>query len=53
MLKQNLGFSGAVIFVLVAAALGLALPLPVGVIGHEGSTVLVCLNGLRLSILRD
>jgi len=24
------------------------LPLPLGVVGHEGSTVLVCLNGLRL-----
>ena len=22
--------------------------LPLGVVGHEGSTVLVCLNGLRL-----
>lgn len=47
-LMQNLGFSTAVIGVLVVAALGLALPLPLGVIGHEGSTVLVCLNGLRL-----
>ncbi|HMO05334.1 MAG TPA: heavy metal translocating P-type ATPase [Kiritimatiellia bacterium] len=45
---QNLTFSLAVIVVLVIAALGYALPLPVGVIGHEGSTVLVCLNGLRL-----
>jgi Cd2+/Zn2+-exporting ATPase len=24
------------------------LPLPVGVVGHEGSTILVVLNGLRL-----
>jgi Cd2+/Zn2+-exporting ATPase len=39
-----------VIVVLIAAALGLALPLPLGVIGHEGSTVLVCLNGLRLLV---
>jgi Cd2+/Zn2+-exporting ATPase len=45
---QNLVFSLAVIVVLVVAALGYALPLPVGVVGHEGSTVLVCLNGLRL-----
>jgi Cd2+/Zn2+-exporting ATPase len=28
------------------------LPLTVGVIGHEGSTVLVCLNGLRLLAFR-
>ncbi len=47
-LVQNLVFAGLVILVLVLAALGWALPLPVGVVGHEGSTVLVCLNGLRL-----
>lgn len=47
-LMQNLTFAGSVIAVLVVAALGFALPLPIGVIGHEGSTVLVCLNGLRL-----
>ncbi|MFQ3670554.1 MAG: heavy metal translocating P-type ATPase, partial [Verrucomicrobiia bacterium] len=47
-LTQNLVFAGGVILVLLGAALGFALPLPLGVIGHEGSTVLVCLNGLRL-----
>ncbi len=47
-LMQNLIFASGVILVLVAAALGFALPLPLGVVGHEGSTVLVCLNGLRL-----
>jgi Cd2+/Zn2+-exporting ATPase len=46
--KQNLIFSAAVIAVLLIGALGFELPLPLGVIGHEGSTVLVCLNGLRL-----
>ena len=45
---QNLIFSLAVIFILVISALGFQLPLPLGVVGHEGSTVLVCLNGLRL-----
>lgn len=45
---QNLTFAMSVIVVLVIAALGFNLPLPAGVIGHEGSTVLVCLNGLRL-----
>lgn len=49
---QNLTFSLAVIVVLVASALGLHLPLPIGVVGHEGSTVLVCLNGLRLLAFR-
>lgn len=47
-LRQNLTFAASVIVLLIAAALGLDLPLPVGVVGHEGSTVLVCLNGLRL-----
>jgi Cd2+/Zn2+-exporting ATPase len=51
-LQQNLTFASAVIVVLVAAALGFALPLPLGVVGHEGSTVLVCLNGLRLLAYR-
>ena len=45
---QNLTFALAVIVVLVISALGFRLPLPIGVVGHEGSTVLVCLNGLRL-----
>ena len=45
---QNLIFSMAVIIFLVATAFGADLPLPLGVVGHEGSTVLVVLNGLRL-----
>jgi Cd2+/Zn2+-exporting ATPase len=50
---QNLAFALAVILVLVVSALGFALPLPLGVVGHEGSTVLVCLNGLRLLSFRS
>ena len=50
---QNLGFSMAVILVLIVSALGFKLPLPVGVVGHEGSTVLVCLNGLRMLTFRS
>jgi Cd2+/Zn2+-exporting ATPase len=45
---QNLTFALAVIVVLIISALGFHLSLPLGVVGHEGSTVLVCLNGLRL-----
>lgn len=45
---QNLIFASGVVVVLLIAALGFELPLTAGVIGHEGSTVLVCLNGLRL-----
>jgi Zn2+/Cd2+-exporting ATPase len=52
-LIQNLAFSGVVIVVLIIAALGYKLPLPIGVIGHEGSTVLVCLNGLRLLVYKQ
>ncbi len=50
-LYQNLIFASAVIIVLIVSALGFSLPLPMGVIGHEGSTVLVCLNGLRLLLI--
>jgi Cd2+/Zn2+-exporting ATPase len=49
---QNIAFSLAVIGVLVLAALGLALPLPLGVVGHEGSTLVVVTNGLRLLTYR-
>jgi len=45
---QNLGFSLAVIITLITLVLTIGIPLPVGVIGHEGSTVIVILNGLRL-----
>ncbi|HEY5904071.1 MAG TPA: heavy metal translocating P-type ATPase, partial [Anaerolineales bacterium] len=45
---QNLTFAMAVIVLLIASAFGAQLPLPLGVVGHEGSTVLVVLNGLRL-----
>ncbi len=50
---QNLVFAMGVIVVLVISALGFQLPLPVGVIAHEGSTVLVCLNGLRLLAFKE
>jgi Cd2+/Zn2+-exporting ATPase len=49
---QNLIFAMSVILVLVVSALGFKLPLPIGVVGHEGSTVLVCLNGLRMLTFR-
>lgn len=47
-LIQNLAFALLVIAGLVGAVLGVGLTLPLSVIGHEGSTVLVSLNGLRL-----
>ncbi|MFD5857845.1 heavy metal translocating P-type ATPase [Streptomyces chartreusis] len=48
---QNLVIAGVCIASLVVWDLAGTLPLPLGVAGHEGSTVLVGLNGLRL--LRD
>ncbi|MDT0566776.1 heavy metal translocating P-type ATPase [Streptomyces sp. DSM 3412] len=45
---QNLVIAGVCIAVLVVWDLAGHLPLPLGVAGHEGSTVVVGLNGLRL-----
>ncbi|WP_097869300.1 heavy metal translocating P-type ATPase [Streptomyces sp. rh34] len=45
---QNLAIAGTFIAALVAWDLIGTLPLPLGVAGHEGSTVIVGLNGLRL-----
>ena len=44
----NLILGGAVIGVLTLTALVGILPLPLAVVGHEGSTLVVILNGLRL-----
>jgi heavy metal translocating P-type ATPase len=46
--KANLAFAATVITVLVIWDIGWILPLPLGVAGHEGSTMVVGLNGLRL-----
>ena len=55
---QNLIFAAGVIVVMVLATLflplvGVEVPLPLGVFAHEGGTVLVCLNGLRLLAFND
>lgn len=44
----NLVFAGAVICALTIGSFLFKLPLPLAVIGHEGSTLIVILNGLRL-----
>ncbi|WP_416828973.1 heavy metal translocating P-type ATPase [Ectobacillus polymachus] len=46
--KQNVIFSLSVIALLICSNFLQFLALPYGVIGHEGSTILVILNGLRL-----
>jgi Cd2+/Zn2+-exporting ATPase len=50
--RQNLAFALAVIVALIGTALLNIVSLPLGVVGHEGSTVLVVLNGLRLLAVR-
>jgi len=47
-IRQNLGISLGVVVLLGLAAIGSRIPLPIGVLGHEGSTVVVVLNSLRL-----
>jgi heavy metal translocating P-type ATPase len=46
--SANLAFAATVIVALVTWDIASTLPLPLGVAGHEGSTVVVGLNGLRL-----
>jgi Cd2+/Zn2+-exporting ATPase len=57
--RQNVYFSVGVIATLVTLTLvvpliveGFRLPLPLGVVGHEGSTLIVVLNGLRLLAMK-
>ncbi len=47
-IRQNIAVSLGVIVVLVGFALAGHIPLTLGVMGHEGSTLLVVLNSLRL-----
>lgn len=49
---QNVAISLGVIALLVLTTVTVGLPLPIGVVGHEGSTVVVVLNGLRLLRVR-
>jgi len=52
-IRQNLVISLGTVVVLAVLALGGAIPLSVGVLGHEGSTVIVVLNSLRLLFGRN
>ena len=56
--RQNIYFSVAVILTLVTLTIlaplflpGFRLPLPIGVLGHEGSTLIVVINGLRMLVM--
>lgn len=50
LVRQNILFSISVILLLIASNFLQFLTLPLGVVGHEGSTILVILNGLRMLI---
>ena len=58
--RQNLYFSVGVILTLVTLTVvvpllipGFRLPLPIGVLGHEGSTLIVVVNGLRMLTMKS
>lgn len=50
---QNIVFSLLVITLLITSNFIQAISLPLGVVGHEGSTILVILNGLRLLYFKN
>lgn len=47
-IRQNLAIALGTVVLMAVAAIGGLIPLSVGVFAHEGSTVVVCLNSLRL-----
>jgi len=51
-IKQNLVFALSIMLVMVIVTVFFFLPLPLGVLGHEGGTILVVANGLRLLAFR-
>jgi Zn2+/Cd2+-exporting ATPase len=51
-IRQNLIFAFAVMTTLMVLAIAGNIALPLGVVGHEGSTLLVVANGLRLLVRR-
>ena len=58
--RQNLYFSVGIILTLVVLTIvvpllvpDFRLPLPVGVLGHEGSTLIVVINGLRMLTMKS
>ncbi len=52
-IRQNLAISLGVVVVMVVATIFGVVPLAIGVAAHEGSTVVVCLNSLRLLFGRN
>ena len=52
-IRQNLAIALGVVAVMVVATAAGAVPLALGVAAHEGSTLVVCLNSLRLLFGKD
>jgi Cd2+/Zn2+-exporting ATPase len=52
-IRQNLTISLGVVIIMVLATAWGAVPLAIGVAAHEGSTLVVCLNSLRLLFGRN
>ncbi len=52
-IRQNLWISLGTVVGLVGLALAAQIPLTAGVVGHEGSTVVVVLNSLRLLVRKN
>lgn len=52
-IKQNLAISLGSVGIMAVASLFGIVPLTLGVLTHEGSTVLVCLNSLRLLFVKE
>jgi Cd2+/Zn2+-exporting ATPase len=52
-IRENLTISLGVVIVMVLATAWGAIPLAIGVAAHEGSTLVVCLNSLRLLFGRN
>ncbi len=51
-IRQNLYFACGIMAIMVVYTIFGDMPLPLGVIGHEGGTLLVVANGLRLLFMR-
>ncbi|MCD8482261.1 MAG: cation-translocating P-type ATPase [Verrucomicrobia bacterium] len=47
-IRQNIAISLGTVVIMVLAAIAGIIPIAVGVLAHEGSTVIVCLNSMRL-----
>lgn len=52
-IKQNLYFAVGIMLIMIITTLFFTLPLPLGVIGHEGGTLIVVANGLRLLMMKN